>query len=155
MKTPTGALRSALARLRRKLADIAIEAVLIVFAVLVALGVGEWHEERQLHRLPDRVRVAVDLENKRNPTELAHAQASLIAAREKIANIFKGLIEAQRGTLRDTSPDQEFALEFLAVSAAAWRVAQAGQAVPYLDCDRLAERAECCDALENALTCRH
>lgn len=47
---------------RWKLAELAAEALMVVFAVLVALGVEEWREERQLRTFAERARAKVDLE---------------------------------------------------------------------------------------------
>lgn len=151
----TEKLRSALAKLgsgklRWKLAEIAIEAVMIVFAVLVALGVEEWREDQQLHGLAARARVAVDSELQHNLTEFERAEANLIDTREKIASTLQELIEVQRGN-PDTSLEGDFALNFPEVSTAAWRVAQVSQAAPYLDYDWLVERARQYDGLERYL----
>lgn len=48
--------------MRWKLAELATEALMVVFAVLVALGVEEWREERRLRTFAERARAAVDLE---------------------------------------------------------------------------------------------
>lgn len=156
MKTQAEKLRSGLAklgggRLRWKLAEIAVEAVMIVFAVLVALGFEEWREERQLHRLADRARVAVDLELEHNLTEFERAEANLIDEQEKIANALQELIEIQRGMPDTDSTFMGFTLGFPEVSTAAWRVAQVSQAATYLDYDWLVERARQYDGLERYL----
>ena len=156
VKTLAEELRSALAKLgsgklRWKLAEIAIETAMIVFAVLVALGVEEWREERQLHSLADRARVAVDLELQQNLTEFRRAEAKLIEGREEIANAMQVVIEIQRGTRPSTDFELGFTLGFPEVSAAAWRVAQVSQAATYLDYDWLVERARQYDALERYL----
>ena len=151
----TEKLRSALERLgsgklRWKLAEITTEAVMIVFAVLIALGVEEWREDQQLHELADRARVAVDSELQHNLIEFERAEVNLIDAREQIATALEELIEAQRGN-PDTSVEADFALNFPEVSTAAWRVAQVSQAAPYLDYDWLVERARQYDGLERYL----
>lgn len=156
MKTQAEKLRSGLAKLgggklRWKLAEISIETVMIVFAVLVALGVEEWREERQLHRLADRARVAVDLELEHNLTEFERAEANLIDEQEKIANALQELIEIQRETPDTDSTFMGFTLGFPEVSTAAWRVAQVSQAATYLDYDWLVERARQYDGLERYL----
>ena len=156
MKTRAEKLRSGLAKLgggklRWKLAEIAIEAVMIVFAVLIALGVEEWREERQLHRLADRARVAVDLELEHNLTEFERAEANLIDEQEKIANALQALIEIKRGAPDTDSTFMGFTLGFPEVSTAAWRVAQVSQAATYLDYDWLVERARQYDGLERYL----
>lgn len=156
IKTQAEKLRSGLAKLgsgklRWKLAEIAIEAVMIVFAVLVALGFEEWREERQLHSLADRARVAVDLELQHNLTEFERAEANLIDEREKIANALQELVEIQRGTSDTSSTFVGFTLGFPEVSTAAWRVAQVSESATYLDYDWLVERARQYDGLERYL----
>ena len=137
--------------LRWKLAEIAIEAVMIVFAVLLALGFEEWREERQLHTLADRARVAVDLEIEHNLTEFERAEPSLIDGREEIATALQELSAIQRGTPPSTDFGLGFVLGFPEVSTAAWRVAQVSQAATYLDYDWLVGRAREYDQLEQYL----
>ena len=158
VKTLAEGLRSALAKLGSgklhwKLAEIATEAVMIVFAVLVALGVEEWREERQLHRFADRARVAVDSELEHNLTEFERAESNLIDGRDRITNALQELIEVQRGK-PGTSVELGFGLGFPEISTAAWRVAQVSQSAPYLDYDWLVERARQYDALERYLDFR-
>lgn len=103
-------------KLRWKLAEIAIEAVMIVFAVLLALGFEEWRDEQQLRQLADRARVAVDVELQQNLTEFGLAEASLIDGREVIANALQGVIAMQRGTPDASDEPLGFTLGFPEVS---------------------------------------
>lgn len=67
---------------RWKLAELATEALMVVFAVLVALGVEEWREERQLRAFADRARMAVDLELEQNLDEFRSDGPDLIEIRD-------------------------------------------------------------------------
>ena len=44
----------------RRVAELALEAVMVVFAVMVALGVEEWRDDRQMEELSERARAAVE-----------------------------------------------------------------------------------------------
>lgn len=154
VKTQAKEMRSAFVKLgswkpRRNLADISIEVVMIVFAVFLALGVEERREERQLHNLADRARVAVDLELQHNLIELMLTESNLIEAQERFANTLQRVIEIRSGSPPSTSLNlKDFFLDFPEISTAAWRVAQASQAAPYQDFDWLVERARQYEGLE-------
>ena len=113
-------------KVRRRLPELATEALMVVFAVLVALGVEEWREERQLRAFADRARAAVDLEIEQNLDEFRSDGPDLIDGRDHVGSTLRKLREAQE-TL---DPDEEggvdfsFSFDFPDISTAAWRVAQ-------------------------------
>ncbi len=140
---------------RRRLPELATEALLVVFAVLVALGVEEWREERQLRAFADRARAAVDLEIQQNLDEFRSDGPGLIDGRDNVGNTLQQLREAQ-----EMSPDEEgsvdfsFRFDFPDISTAAWRVAQSSQAAPYFDYDWVIERARQYEGFETYLGAR-
>ena len=82
-------------KVRRRLPELATEALMVVFAVLVALGVEEWREERQLRAFADRARAAVDLEIQQNLDEFRSAGPGLSEGRETVATVLQALLEAR------------------------------------------------------------
>ena len=102
---------------RSKLAELAIESLMVVFAVLVAFGVEEWREERQ--------------ELRENLDEFRKAEPALAEATE----LFQRVLQAESED--DPFADREisFSLPLAEISSAAWRAAQASQASPYFDYD--------------------
>ena len=143
-------------RVRWKLAELATEALMVVFAVLVALGVEEWREERQLREFADRARAAVDQEIERNLAEFRSEGPSLIDGRDSMRSMLQTLRDAQEARDRGESGNAtaDFAFDFPDISTAAWRVAQTSQAAPYFDYDWVIERARHYDGLETYLDLR-
>jgi hypothetical protein len=143
-------------RTRWKLAELATEALMVVFAVLVALGVEEWREERQLREFADRARAAVDQEIEQNLAEFRSAGRDLIDGRDNLRDLLQTLGDAQEARDRGESGNAslDFAFDFPDVSTAAWHVAQASRAAPYFDYDWVIERARHYDGLEAYLDVR-
>ena len=143
-------------RVRWKLAELATEALMVVFAVLVALGVEEWREERQLREFADRARAAVDQEIEQNLAEFRSEGPSLIDGRDSMRSMLQTLRDAQEARDRGESGNAtaNFAFDFPDISTAAWRVAQTSQAAPYFDYDWVIERARHYDGLETYLDLR-
>ena len=135
-------------KVRWRLAELATEAVMVVFAVLVALGVEGWREERQLRAFAGRARAAVDLEIQQNLDAFRGAAPGLTDHRDTMEKALQALLDAQRGETVSGSVEMTFAWEPTDVSTAAWRVAQTSQAAPYFDYDWVIDRAREYDALE-------
>lgn len=115
--------------LRRKLPEIALEAAMVVFAVLVAFGVDEWREQRQLREFADAARRAVETEIAENARQFREAQPMLTALTAQV----EGALETAREGRSDASLD--LSLRLPQVSTAAWDVAQSSQGAPYFDYD--------------------
>ena len=124
-----GNMSDGIAALRRKLPEIAVEAVMVVFAVFAAFGVEEWRDERQLRQFAVVARSAVETEIVENLEEFrrtgpaltalaAEVEGSLRMAREESAVDWEGL---------------DLSLQLPRVSTAAWGTAQGSQAAPYFD----------------------
>ena len=62
---------------------------MVVFAVLVAFGVEQWREERQLRRFADVARAAVELELRENLDEFRGAEPALEDATELFLRILR------------------------------------------------------------------
>lgn len=135
-------------KVRWRLAELATEAAMVVFAVLVALGVEQWREERQLRAFADRARTAVDLEIRQNLDEFRRTGPGLTEGREKSETALQALLSVQRGETVSGSVELNLGLELPDISTAAWRVAQASQAAPYFDYDWVIDRARQYDGLE-------
>ncbi|MCY3745389.1 MAG: hypothetical protein OXH05_04090 [Acidobacteria bacterium] len=128
------------ARPRRTLGEIATEALMVVFAVLAALGVEQWREDRQLQRFAERAREAVDLEIRQNLEEFQRTGPALAAKRGEMADALKNLLGVQRGE-PSSGVELTFEWSFPDASSAAWRVAQSSPATPYFDYDWVLERS--------------
>ena len=127
-------------KVRRKLPELATEALMVVFAVLVALGVEEWREERQLRAFADRARAAVDQEIELNLEEFRNTESRLAEGSESVATLLRPLLEA-RESGESGSVEGGFTFAEPEISMAAWRVAQASRAAPYFDYDWVIGRA--------------
>ena len=115
---------------RSKLAELAIESLMVVFAVLVAFGVEQWREERQLRRFADVARAAVELELRENLDEFRDAGPAL----EEVTELFHRVIQAEsEDDPIFTDGEVSFSVPLPEISSAAWRAAQASQASPYFD----------------------
>lgn len=134
-------------RVRWRLAELATEALMVVFAVLVALGVEEWREERQLRAFADRARAAVDQEIELNLAEFRSTESNLSEGSETVATLLQALLEA-RESGESGSVEGSFSFSEPEISMAAWRVAQASQAAPYFDYDWVIDRARHYEFLE-------
>lgn len=151
MKKPDFLARFRAARLPERLVDLSIQAVLIVFAVLLALGLEEWWEERELQAIAAEARLAVELEIENNLAELNGAEAGLtlgIAAVDRLVGLLR---QAQRDgvPLEALGESQvEVDLPYPRISTAAWRVAQTSRAAPYLEYGWLIEQAKLYDSFE-------
>lgn len=123
--------------LRRKLPEIAVEAAMVVFAVLVAFGVDEWRETRQLRQFAAAARSAVETELAENLAEFRATQPALMTLTEQLEAALELAYQALREnrTGLDATPNLDIRLP--RTSTAAWRVAQGSQAAPYFDYDWL------------------
>ena len=131
--------------------DLVIQAILIVFAVLLALGVEEWWDERELLATAAEARLAVEVEIEKNLAELEGAKAGLDAGIQAVDQLVGLLRQAQRDGVRLESLGKsqvEVNLPYPRISTAAWRVAQTSRAAPYLEYGWLIERATLYDSFE-------
>ncbi len=151
MKKPAFLARFRAARLPERLVDLSIQAVLIVFAVLLALGLEEWWGERELQAIAAEARLAVELEIENNLAELNGAEAGLTSGIAAVDRLVGLLRRAQRDGLPLEALDEsqvEVDLPYPRISTAAWRVAQTSRAAPYLEYGWLIEQAKLYDSFE-------
>jgi hypothetical protein len=108
-----------------RLPALALEALMVVFAVLVALGVEEWREQRQMAAFAERVRSAVLAEVDANLEEFRTTRQDLRTRSEIL-----GQVMAES----DISPlEGNLTLRLPEFSSAAWSAAQVSQVAPHLD----------------------
>ena len=143
-----GVLRGGIAavtgqRARWDLAAMAAEALMVVFAVLVAFGVEEWREERQLRQFAASARAAIELELQENLDEFRNSQPSLRSLLQRIAVFVQAEDESD---FRDRR--FEISLSLPNVSSAAWRTAQTSEAAPYFDYDWIIRVSQTYDILD-------
>lgn len=117
------------APLKEKIPTLLLEAFSVVLAVLLALAVDQWREDRGNR---DLARLARD----RITSELASNRAELEAAasrhQEILASLEKGLADLNELT---TGQSWEMNFPIAILSSSAWQTAQATQAVHHLDFD--------------------
>jgi hypothetical protein len=115
---------------RAKLSGLALEGLMVIFAVLVALAVDEWREGRQYRDRAERARNSVMAELRSNQNELHSTRDGLAAARDSLA---AALVAIDSGGAPLASLD--FSLpEF---SSAAWKTAQTIEAATHLELEWL------------------
>jgi hypothetical protein len=108
-----------------RLPALALEALMVVFAVLVALGVEEWREQRQMADFAERVRSAVLAEVDANLEELRATRQGLRTRSQVLGEV---MAES------DLSPlEGNLTLRLPEFSSAAWSAAQVSQVAPHLD----------------------
>ena len=111
--------------LKTRFAELAVEAGMVVFAVLVAFAVEEWREERQLVEFADRARAAVEAEMQANVQEFEATAVALDSVRALLGRVVSsGDPTLLGGSLAFSLPEP---------SSAAWQAAQGSVAAPYLD----------------------
>ena len=118
----TGTTKS---RLRKKIPEIILEAVSIIFAVLLALAVNEWREDRQNTKLAERAQQGVLKEIASNHTELVANRADNVTMLDSL-NAGLARIKLEAGGRLSV----EFSLSLL--SSSAWKAAQATLAIHFL-----------------------
>ena len=103
---------------------------MVIFAVLVAFGVDNWRETRQLQRFAETARAAVEMEIEENWREFEKTRQPLNDLRDKVAAVVGAQSESDP-VFTESQLDLTFSLP--ETSSAAWRTAQASQAAPYFD----------------------
>jgi hypothetical protein len=114
--------------LRQKVPQLALEAASVVFAVLVALAVDEWREDRQNRELAERALVAVVAEIEGNRDELM----SSLEANRALADV---VTEAAGDSV--LPDDFNVNYEYSLLSTAAWETAQVSRATQFLPLERV------------------
>jgi hypothetical protein len=125
---------------RVRIVGLLAEMALVVFAVLMALAVEEWREERRLVDFADRVRAAVLAELDANLGELRRTGEPL----SELQTILGEVVSAQ--DLSVMGDDLQLNLPDL--STAAWEVAQGSEAAPYLEYEWLIDIARAYEVLD-------
>lgn len=121
------------ATLSRKLPEIAVEAAMVVFAVLAAFGIDEWRETRQLRQFAVSARSAVETELAENLAEFRAMQSVLTTLTEQLEAQLEQAHRAVQEDRADLDGALDLNLRLPQISTAAWRVAQGSQAAPYFD----------------------
>jgi len=113
-------------RLREKLPELLLEAGSVVLAVLLALGVDEWRENRARRALAGRVQESIVREIRANSERLARVRKSNAS---RIENI-----NAQIKALEGKTPVSELIvyIDLAQLSGAAWQAAQSTEALQLL-----------------------
>lgn len=118
--------------IRARLPGVLVEVVSVVFAVLVALGVDEWRDNRELDQRASAARSAVLAEVRANRSELERTEGSMEAMVDSLA---AGIARIHAGGAAQASLRINFDLPDF--SDAAWRILQGSEAASHLDLDWL------------------
>jgi cell division protein ZapA (FtsZ GTPase activity inhibitor) len=118
-------------RFREKLPELLLEAVSVVFAVLLALAVDEWRETRSRNALAARARASILEEIRSNDSKLRNTRDSNRALLQRIEETLS------RVERREPEISLEFNFKIALLSSAAWQTAQMTQAANLLDFDWL------------------
>jgi cell division protein ZapA (FtsZ GTPase activity inhibitor) len=112
-------------RLREKLPEILIEAASVVLALMLALALNAWNENRELRERADTARASILAELRAN-------RADLDAARPKLREIVDSL---QQKLAKDAPEPHEVnvSMGVTQLSSAAWRAALATDAMRTVD----------------------
>jgi len=105
---------------------------MVVFAVIVALGVDEWREDRSNADLADRALAGVVAEVRSNRDELLSSQESN-----------QELLTTVRNAAADTVLPDDFSVnyEYSLISSSAWETAQVTRATQYMTLDQVQQLA--------------
>jgi hypothetical protein len=108
---------------RSKIPELALEAAMVVFAVVVALAVEEWREDRDNKELARRALAGIMAEVESNKDEILRSQE---------AN--DSVLALVREAARDTVLPEELSInyEYSLLSSSAWETAQITRATQFL-----------------------
>ncbi len=118
--------------LKERLPDLLIESLFIVMALLGALAIDEWREERQKKELAEIAEKAVVEEMKENREQLDSRQVSHKAMLEEL----KKNMERWKKDSTD-KPEFDFNYSMALLSGAAWDSARMTQSVQYMPLKRV------------------
>lgn len=114
--------------IRERLPELGLEALMVIFAVLVALGVDEWREGMQYRDLAVRARTGVLTEVGANLDELEATRDVMSQLQQNVSAAVDSIDAGRQSSL-------SLSLELPDFSDAAWQAAQVTRAAPYLDYD--------------------
>lgn len=125
---------------RVRIVGLLAEMALVLFAVLMALAVEEWREERRLIDFADRVQAAVLAELDANLGELRRTGEPLSDMQAVLGEVVAAQdLSVMGDDLQLNLPD---------LSTAAWEVAQGSEAAPYLEYEWLIDMARAYEVLD-------
>ena len=130
-------------RLREKLPEILIEAASVVIALLLALALNGWNEDRQMRERADTARSAILAELRSNQQEIEDARPKL-----------KEIVGRLTATADEDAPathELQVTLGISLLSAAAWHAALATQASQEIDFAWMTRVAKIYEQQENYL----
>lgn len=125
--------------------ELFLEALFVVFAVLVALAVDEWNESRELRSQADLARAAVVSELESNREELAAGRESVLEMLGAVGKVVESLRKGEEG------PREGVSGVFPDFSDAAWETARVTGAVARMDYDWVLTAARVYEAQELTL----
>lgn len=130
---------STVGTLRRKLPEILIEGLFVVFAILLALAADEWREDKQKAEIAERALQGIEAEMKANRVELESSRGPNLEVLERL------VAEVEDG---EPARSMNVQFEYALLSSAAWRTAQVTQATHYVDYNLIQQIAKLYDVQE-------
>lgn len=112
-------------RLKAKAPEIVVEACSVVLAVLLALAVDEWREDRSHRELAARAQATILAEVRANLEELKKDRAATAKLIERLP--------AEDSLASGSSAKVWITISFSRLSSAAWNTAQSTQAAQYFE----------------------
>ena len=128
------------ARLRDKLPEITLEAVSVVFAVLLALAVNEWRDQRDDREVAAQARRSIEAEVAENRADLGRALQTNASALRALAT--------SSPAVPDSAVEVGLSLELAQLSSAAFGTAQATGAASGIEFGWLLSAARAYDLQE-------
>lgn len=128
-------------RLRERLPEILIEAASVVVALLLALAINNWSEERQQDQRADAARAAILVELKENRSELASVQPNIRDTLERLRAAVSS--EAAQPT------QLRIELDIALLSSAAWQAAATTRASQSIDLTWITRMAKVYELQDN------
>ncbi|WP_371280192.1 hypothetical protein [Dokdonella sp.] len=128
-------------RLRERLPEILIEAASVVVALLLALAINNWSEERQQTLRADAARAAILVELQENRSELAGVQPNIRATLESL----RAAVSSEAPQPKELRVELDIAL----LSSAAWQAAATTRASQSIDLAWITRMAKVYELQEN------
>ena len=97
----------------RRLGALLMEAFMVVFAVLVALGVDQWREDRDVAAQVARAEAGVEAELRANQAELQAGYASVHAMYDSVSSMVARLRNGEAVFMRSRIPGSRQSPEFI------------------------------------------
>ena len=115
-------------KIRQKLPELMVEASMVVLAVVIALAVDEWREDKQQEELAERALQVVIAEIESNRDEVVESAVDNTALLEQVV---------AAAATDSMPPDFDLTFEYSLISSSGWETAQMTQATHFMSLDQV------------------